>query len=125
MSMLSGCASLLVSFSSELSCPSSMGPHSLQSPLASVDNLGVRNIEAYFFFRDAESFPTAFLVVVLDSIPETMGEFKLNSNVQAFMVYEIPLFFRGVYCCLKVPLRNVTLSHSIYRYSFYKDFFCS
>ena len=52
-----------------------------RAPLASVNDLGVWNIEAYFFFRDAEGFPTTLLVVVLDSIPETMCEIKLNSDV--------------------------------------------
>ena len=51
------------------------------SPLASVNDLGVWNIEAYFFFRDAEGFPVALLVVILDSIPEAMGEIELNSDV--------------------------------------------
>ena len=52
-----------------------------RSPLASVNNLGIWNVEAYFFFRDAESFPTTLLVVILDSIPEAMCEIKLNSDV--------------------------------------------
>ena len=94
-------------------------------PLASVDNLGVWYVEAYFFFRDTEGFPTALLVVVLDSIPETMGEIKLNSVVRAFMVCKIPLLFRRIYSCLKVPFRNVAFSPSIYWYPFFEDFFCS
>ena len=52
-----------------------------RSPLASVNNLGVWNIEAYFLFRDAEGFPTTLLIVVLDSVPEAMCEIKLNSDV--------------------------------------------
>ena len=68
-----------------------------RSPLASVGDFRVWNIEAYFLFGDAVGFPTTFLVVVLDGIPEAMGEIKLNSDVQAFMVCEIPLFFGGVY----------------------------
>ena len=95
------------------------------SPLASVDDLRVWYIEACFFFGDAEGFPTAFLVVLLDSVPEAMGEIKLNSDVRPFMVCKIPLFFGGVYCCLKVPFRNVALSPSIYWYPFLEDFFCS
>ena len=52
-----------------------------RSPLASVYDFRIWDVEAYFFLRDAEGFPTAFLVVVLDSIPEAMGEIKLNSDV--------------------------------------------
>ena len=52
-----------------------------RSPLALVNDLGVWDVEAYFFFGDAESFPTTLLVVVLDSILEAMCEIKLNSNV--------------------------------------------
>ena len=63
------------------------------SPLASINDLGVWNVEAYFFFGDAEGFPTTLLVVVLDSIPEAVGEIELNSDVRAFVAYKVPLFF--------------------------------
>ena len=64
------------------------------SPLTSVNDLGVWNVEAYFFFGDVKGFPTTLLVVILDSVPEAMGEIKLNSDVRAFVVCKVPLFFR-------------------------------
>ena len=45
-----------------------------------------------------------------------MGEIKLNSDVGSLVVCKIPLFFRGIYCCLKVPFWDVTLSPSVYWY---------
>ena len=64
-----------------------------RSPLTLVNDLGVWNVEAYFFFGDAEGFPTTLLVVVLDSVPEAVGEIKLNSDVRALVVCKVPLFF--------------------------------
>ena len=37
-------------------------------------------------------FPAAFLVVVLDNIPETVGEIKLNRGKRAVVIHEISLF---------------------------------
>ena len=64
-----------------------------RSPLASINNLRIWDVEAYFFFGDAEGLPTTLLVIVLDSIPEAVGEIELNSDIRTFVVCKVPLFF--------------------------------
>ena len=49
--------------------------------LASVNDLRVWNIQAYALFGNTVGLPAAFLEVVLDSIPKTMGKVKLNSDI--------------------------------------------
>ena len=118
MSMLSGCALLLVVFVRTVSSVVN------GSPLASVDNLGIWDVEAYFFFGDAEGFPTTLLIVILDSVQEAVGEIKLNSDIRAFVVCKVPLFFGRIYSRLKVPFGNVLFSSSVYWYPFFEDLFC-
>ena len=72
-------------------------------------------------------FPAAFLVVVLDNVPETMSEIKLNRGKRVVVIYEISLFVSvGRVCCyLAIPFWDVAFSPSIQRYSRFEDLFCS
>ena len=71
-------------------------------------------------------FPTTFLVVVLDNIPETMGEIKLNRDKRAIMIHEVSLLvsFRRVCCYFVIFLGDVAFPSSIQRYPRFEDFFC-
>ena len=72
-------------------------------------------------------FPAAFLVVVLDNVPETVSEIKLNRGKCAVVVYEVSLFVsvRCVCCYLAISFWDVAFSPLIQRYSRLEDFFCS
>ena len=60
-------------------------------------------------------FPATFLVVILDNVPETMSEVKLNRGKRAVVIYEIPLFVpvRCVCCYLAISFGDVAFSSSI------------
>ena len=71
-------------------------------------------------------FPAAFLVVVLDNVPETVSEIKLNRGERAVVIHEISLFVSvGCVCCyFAISFWDVSFSPSIQRYSRFEDFFC-
>ena len=71
--------------------------------------------------------PAASLVVVLDKIPKTVGEIKLNRDERAVVVYKVPLLvsFRCVCCCLEIFLGDVTFPSSVQGYSCLENVFCS
>ena len=60
-------------------------------------------------------FPATLLVVVLDNIPETMSEIKLNRGKHAVVIHEISLFVsvRCVCCYLAISFWDVAFSPSI------------
>ena len=72
-------------------------------------------------------YPTASLVVVLDSIPKAVGKIELNRDERALVVCKVSLLvsFRSKYCCLEVFLGDVVFPSSVQWYSSLEDFFCS
>ena len=60
-------------------------------------------------------FPTTFLVVILDNVPEIMSEVKLNRDECAVVIHERPLFVSVGCVCryLAISFGDVAFSSSI------------
>ena len=82
------------------------------SPLASVSDFRIWDIEAKVFTREFVGLPATFLVVVLNDEPETVREVEFDREIRAFVVHVVSCFVSDYFkrCGFDEVLGNVTSS---------------
>ena len=82
------------------------------STLTLIGNFRVWDIKGVFFGREFIGLPATFLCVVLDEVPETVGEIEFYREVRAFEVYEVSCIPSYCHICrsLEVLFGDISVS---------------